>query len=211
MQGWDWNNGKKVVADVAEIRQQYPDIQEFAVSLDGEKIAATVMSGEDEFTALVNGELWPAVFEKLWYLRYLPDGRLTGLVRIDDEWTLVVDKEPWEERFEFAWCPKISDNGETIALLYKRDMTFGIAMNGKAWEDHFLSIRDYTLSPDGKHAAATVQVEALKEADIFGFFEGVWSVAVDGKAWDEKFVNTWNPCFNSDGSSVAVQIQAATS
>jgi hypothetical protein len=42
----------------------------------------------------------------------------------------------------------------------------------KPWENGFVAIRDYCLSPDGKHTAATVQVKTLDEADVFGFFAG---------------------------------------
>ena len=61
--------------------------------------------------------------------------------------------------------------------------------------------------PRRQQTAATVQVEARKEADVAGFFEGVWSLAVDGKAWDKRFINVWNPVFSADGKAVAAEIR----
>ncbi|MFC1520982.1 electron transfer complex subunit TmcD [Elusimicrobiota bacterium] len=203
----DWNKNKKQVADTKKILEQYPNIQEFAVSPDGEKIAAVVKNQEGQFTACVNGELWSNTYEYMWHLRFLPNGKLIALVKIDGEWTLAVDNEAWPEKFEYAWNPKLSENGETIGLLCKRDNVYGVSLNGKFWENTFLSIRDYAISPDGKHAAATVQIDPLKEADVEGFFKGVWSVAVDGSAWGGKYVNCWSPIFNSDSSKVAAEIR----
>lgn len=205
IENWDWEPGKKDIADLDKIRGQFGRVDEFTVSPDGDKIAAVGRLEDDTFTANVNGENWSDPVELLWHLRYIPDGRLIGLGRIDDQWTLLEDGKPWEERFEYLWNPKISANGKSIAAMYKRDNKYGIILNGKPWEQGFQAMRHYDVSPDGEHTAATIQTEALKEADIFGFFEGVWSIAVDGKPWATKFVNTWSPTFSHDGKSVAAE------
>ena len=97
---WDWQVGKKVVADLASWREVLSGIEELAASPDGEKIAALGKAGDGEFAVGVNGQVLPARFELGWYLRFTPLGQLIALVRIDDEWTVCVDGEPWEERFE---------------------------------------------------------------------------------------------------------------
>ena len=204
---WDWAVQKKTVADLKQLRDKFKGVHEFVVSPDGEKIAAPVVNEENSFTAAINNDAWPETVELLWYLRFLPDGRLTALVRIDDQWTLMVDGVPWKERFEYAWDPRPCANGSAIGMMYKRDFKYGIAIDDKTWEEGFDGIRDFALSPDGSRAAATVQVAPLAEADIFAFSEGVWSIAVDGKAWDTKYINTWKPVFSADGSKVAAEIR----
>ena len=81
---WDWQEEKKVLADLAQIRGSYPRLDEFVPSPDGQKFAAAVKTEDGEATACVNGEGWPEKFELCWYLRYSPLGKLTALVRIDD-------------------------------------------------------------------------------------------------------------------------------
>jgi hypothetical protein len=206
-ENWDWQEGKKVLADLARIRSSYSRVDELAVSPDGEKIASPVKTKDDDFTVCVNGEPWEDRFELCWYVRFSPAGKLVALVKIDDEWTLAVDGVPGQERFEYAWNPIFSADGRGFAFAYKRDNLYGVSVGGKTWERGFTAIRNMCVSPDGSKAAATVQVKPLGEADVAGFFEGVWSVAVDGVVWDKTYVNTWNPAFSSDGKSVAVEIR----
>ena len=204
---WDWEVGKKDLADISKAKEEYRSVHEYVASPDGERVAVPVVLEDETFSACVNGQQWSDTFEKLWYIRFGQNNKMIALVRIDDEWTVAVEGEPWEERFEYAWDPKFSEDCETIGFLHKRDNKYGVTVNGKPWEDLFLGIRDFCLSPDGKHAAATVQVEKLKEADTFKFLEGVWSVALDGKAWEEKYINTWGSCFSPDGTMVAAEIR----
>ena len=203
----NWQTGKQEIIDINSLTNQLKRVDEYAVSPDGDKIAVLGQAEDDTFTAIVNGEKWPESFELAWYLRFTPHGHLTCLARIDDMWTLVVDGKPWENRFEFIWNPQFAKNSPAIALAYKSEFEYGVVVDDKPWENRFQAMRDFTLSPDGKHTAATVQVEPLGEADVFKFFEGVWSVAVDGKAWDSKYINTWRPIFSPDNSSVAAEIR----
>ena len=113
---WDWDIGSRKVCDLTELAQKFTDVHEFAVSPDGERIAAPVLTAPDVFAVWVNGELWNGEYEKAWHLRFTPDGRLWALVRIDDEWTLAADGEPWEQRWEFAWNPVFSNDGTSVAV-----------------------------------------------------------------------------------------------
>jgi hypothetical protein len=106
-QKWDWGPGKKEICDIAALRKQYQSVHEPVASPDGETIAAPVVLGDGAYSAVVNGQCWPGTFEKLWYLRFGPNGRLVALVRINDEWTLAVEGQPWEERFEYA-CSSVT-------------------------------------------------------------------------------------------------------
>ena len=140
-ESWDWQEGKKVLADLAQIRGAFSRVDELVPSPDGQKLAATVKTEDGEATACMNGEAWPESFELCWYLRFSPLGKSTALVRIDDEWTLAVDGVPWEQRFEYAWDPIFSADGKAIALACKRDNLYGAAVDDKAWEEGVQGIR----------------------------------------------------------------------
>ena len=206
-QNWDWQKGKHVVADLAQIRTMFPRVDEFTVSPDGRRIAAPIKKEDDSFTVFVDGEAWPESFELCWNIRFSPFGKLIALVRIDDEWTLAAEGVPWEQRFEYAWNPIFSADGRVVAVSYKRDNKYGVSIEGKVWEEGFIGMRDVSLSSDGAKAAATVQVVPLDEADVPGFFKGTWSLAVDGKTWGQKFINTWNPIFDARGEKVAAEVR----
>jgi len=175
---WDWETGEKAVADIGEIRSRYEEVRELAVSDDGEKIAATV-KGDEGITPCVNGELWNVTFDKAWCLRFLPTGNLFALVMKDDEWTVGVEGKTWEEKFDFAWNPRFTDDGTGIMVQIKSGMDYSLAVNGKAWEKTFRSIREFAISPNGQTVIAAAQVEPLKEGDTEKFFAGVWGVAVN--------------------------------
>ncbi|MFH1809378.1 MAG: electron transfer complex subunit TmcD [Pseudomonadota bacterium] len=205
-----WNMGRTTLADLSALVGEHPVMHELVASPDGSCVAAPVENADGTLSVWTSQGAWADSFEKVLSLRYLPDGRLMALVRIDDEWTVAVDGAPWDERFEFAWNPKLSGDGQHIGVQIKRDGEYGVAIDGKAWDKGFLSLRDFALSADGAHAAATVQVSKLGEADIWTFAEGTWGVAVDGQAWEQHFINTYAPVFSPDGSSVAAEVRLDT-
>ena len=98
---WDWESKVKTVADMEQWKNEFEAVYEPCVSHDGEKIASVVKTGEGEFNVSVNGVTWEEPYEKIWYLRFGPDDRLTALVSKDMEWTMGVDGETWEEGYEY--------------------------------------------------------------------------------------------------------------
>ncbi len=210
-ESWDWQAQKRVVAKLTDVHGPFHRVDELAASPDGETLATLGKTPDDDFAVSQNGDLWPDKYELAWYLRYAPSGTLIALVRIDDEWTIAQNGASWENRFEYAWNPIFGTGGETVATAYKRDFLYGVAINDKPWEEGKQAMRDFCLSPDGAHSAVTIQLKALKEADVPGFFAGNWSLAVDGKVWNNKFVNVWNPVFSDDGNSVAAEVRTSNS
>ena len=99
---WDWGIGSRTVADLSECDCDVEWREENQASPDGEKVAAVVKTGEGEFSVCVNGTCWEPRYERIWYLRYSPDGRLAGLA-CDGDWTMCVDGEPWEETYGFLF------------------------------------------------------------------------------------------------------------
>jgi hypothetical protein len=202
-EGWDWSTERKDVADLTRIRAGAPLALDPVVSADGERIALLCGREDGSFGVEGAGEAWAeSSFEKAHTLRFAPDGRLAVLVRIDDQWTVAVDGVPWEERFAFAWQLQFAASG-AIAVQAKRELEHTVVIDGKPWEQGFLACRDFAISPDGKTAAALVQVEELGEAEIEKFMAGTWSVAVNGVAWPQRFVGVYTPTIAPDGRVAA--------
>ena len=72
---------------------------------------------------------WETVFDKIWYLRFAPDGRLTAFVSETGEWTVAVDGTPWDNKFGYVWNTMFSPDGKNIAVAVQQDMTYGMALN----------------------------------------------------------------------------------
>ncbi|MEJ2189157.1 MAG: hypothetical protein P8Y93_07010 [Acidobacteriota bacterium] len=206
-ESWDWDLGTKHLHDLGAVREAYPEVHEWTVSDDGERIAVAIVTAPDVFRVWADGSLWEGEFEKAWHLVFTPDARLTALVRIDDEWTVAIDGTPWEGRWEFVWNPVFNRSGSVIAAQVKDNMEYTVAVNGRIWDTRFPSSRGLAVSDDGGTVAALVQVEPLAEADIFGFLEGTWSVAVNGAPWDKKFINVYGLTISPDGSHVASEVR----
>jgi WD40 repeat protein len=203
---WDWGIGSRTVADLSECDCDVEWREENQVSPDGEEVAAVVKTGEAEFSVCVNGTCWEPRYERIWYLRYSPDGRLAGLA-CDGDWTLCVNGEPWEDTYSFLFNTLFSKDGSVIACCVADSMTYGMVIEGVVWETLFPNANNFVLSSNGKRSAAVVQTVPLGQADVFKFKDGAYSVAVDGMPWDVNFVNVWTPRFNADNTSVAAQIR----
>lgn len=204
---WDWAKGKRNVLPSAAAKDAYLWQEEAYVSPDGETLAAVVRLEDESFTMRVNDAEWEETFEKVWYPRFAPDGRLTALVMNDDEYTVAVDGQPWEERYSFIWNTMFGAGGQVYASV-QQDMQYGLSCDGAAWETLFENANSYALRADGKKSAGVVQVKTLGQADLEGFRSGIYTVAVDGNAWEASFLNAWTPVFdNRGGERVAAQVR----
>lgn len=207
---WDWTLGKREIHRTTESSREYGWLEELYVSPDGEKIATVANVGEGEFTVLENGTPWSEeVYERIWNLRYSPDGRLTGLISDMGEFTLAVEGEPWEESYGYAWNPLYSTKGDVVACAIQQDMRYGIARNGRPWDALYENANHFALSPCGRATAAVVQVCSCGQAEIHTFQKGTFSIAVNGEAWPQTFVNCWTPVFDNDAKRVAAQVRTS--
>lgn len=204
---WDWNPGKKVVADIGEWRKKFEWVEELYANPDGEKVAAVVKTGEMEFSVCENGDPWENVFDKVWHLRYSPDGRLAGLVSEMGEWTVGVDGESWENKYEFVWDLKFGAGGENIIIAAQSGRRYLAVINDVPWEEGFGNIANLTPSEDGSKSAAVVQTTGFNEGDIFTYQKGCYTVAVDGQIWDRSFVSAWDMSFSPDNAHVAAEVR----
>lgn len=204
---WDWELGQKTVVKSLSPLKEHEWQEEPSVSPDGETLAAVVKVGDEEFTLRTNDTVWDATFEKVWFPRYSPDGRLTALCQQDMEWALGVDGELMGEPCDFAWETKFSQDGAAISTMVKINEKYGVSLNGVPWETLYETANQYAISDNGRHSAAVVQVKSLGQADIEGFKKGVFSLAVDGEAWAGKYLNLWTPIFDARGLRIAAQVR----
>ncbi len=205
---WNWNTGKKVIAEFGKWEASFDWVEEPYVSPDGAKIAAVVKTGEMEFSVCVNGTAWENRFDKVWYTRFAPDGRLTAIVSDTGQWTLAVDGTPWEEQFDYIWDTRFAADGRTIVCTAQQGMQYLLVKNGAAWgEATFANIGHTAVSPDGSRLAAVVQTEEFSEGDIFKFQEGCYSIAVNGHVWERNFVNAWETSFSANNQHVATEVR----
>jgi hypothetical protein len=201
---WDWDNGKKLVADISEWEKKYIDIRELTPSEDGEAIAAIVQPEKRKFTIQVNNDFWGELFERMYSLKFNLENLPICLAYKDYEWSVVVGKETWEEKFDMAWNLTLSPDTKSIALNIRTgEMTSGVCLNGVTWGNTFPEARDLIMSPDGKRTASHVQIRPRKELDIEWLYQKNYTVAIDGQAWDNSFLVIWGCTFSDDGSHVA--------
>ena len=190
-ESWDWWTEEKCLADVADWRKRFPVVHEIAASSDGEKVAAVVEIGNKQITPCVNGKTWEETYERVWPLKFSPDGRLVCAVLQNYEWTIVVDRNPWEETYDFVWNLTFNPDGKSIAVNVKKDNEFGISLNGNSWQNRFFEARDVVVSSDGTRTASRVKTRTMASLDIAGYAERILTVAVDGNAWGNNFLSIW--------------------
>ncbi|MBW1769021.1 MAG: WD40 repeat domain-containing protein, partial [Deltaproteobacteria bacterium] len=207
--GWDWEIGKKLIADISTWKGMFENIEEPYVSPDGEKVAAVVKTGEMEFSVCENDAPWERRFDKIWYLKFGPDNRLTALVSDTGAWTVAVDGEVWENTFDFVWNTKFGTDGKNITVAAQKEMEYFAVTNDIPWETRFSSLSNLTISRDGKRVAGVVPTVEVSEGEIFKFQEGCYSAVVDGKPWDTNFVNVWDMAFSSDAEHVAAEVRTS--
>jgi len=202
---WDWETGQKTVVKSLSPLEGHGWQEEPYVSPDGETLAAIVKVGDGEFSVRTNDSVWENVYEKIWYPKFTPDGRLATICQQDMEWALTVDDTMVGEATDYIWDTLISEDGSGIATMHKGMEQYSIALNGEPWEETYDNVNQPALSQDGLHTAGVAQVEKMPAADIEAFKRGAYSVVVDGKPWAGRYLNVWTPTFNAQGDTVAAQ------
>ncbi|MFC1892020.1 electron transfer complex subunit TmcD [Thermodesulfobacteriota bacterium] len=204
----DWEPGEKQIS-LGDWNEKFGWVEEFQASPDGEKVSAIVNIDEGEFNICVNGDVYEKTFDKIWNLRFLPDGRTFAFVSEMGEWTVAVDGNPWEGRFGYLWNPLLSNDHSRIAVAVQQDMKYCMAVDGKVWDEMFETITNTAVSKDGTVTAAVVQVEGFKETEIKKFKQGCFTAALNGKTWDSRFVNLWDMSFSDDNQSLAAEVRTS--
>lgn len=205
----DWSTGSTVLTDLSEWRDRFADIRELCISPYGEKAAAIVETADDKYSVCVNGVLWDAEFDKIWHLRFGPDGRLSALVSDGGVWTVATEGVPWSNQFEFVWNLQFARQGKDIITAAQNDRSYLAVKNDIPWEKGFYSLSRLSICPATGKTAATVQIIPFREGEIEAFQRGCFSVAVDGHAWDSHFVNAWETGFSADGAHVAAEVRTS--
>lgn len=202
---WDWDIGKKKIADFHQWRDLYKQVQEPVVSPDGETLAAVVEVEDMVFSVCENGKLWENTFDRIWYPRFGPDSRLAALVSTEAAWTVATADCPWEAVFDFVWDPRFSACGGHISAAAQNEGQYNAVTDGVAWNASYPSLSGLAMANDGTKTAAVVQTVPFNSGDIFQFQEGCYSAAVNGKPWEHNFLNLWELNFSPDGRSLAAE------
>ncbi|HAS88035.1 MAG TPA: hypothetical protein DCS48_01815 [Desulfovibrio sp.] len=203
---WDWNPGRREIQDTGSWSDKFEWVEEFHASPDGEKVGAVVHKSDLEFTACVNGETWEEDYDRIFYPKFAPDGRFTGVAQQMGEWTLSVDGKHWPENYGYIWKTTFGPEGSIICAV-QNDMEYGMGVDGVLWENFFENANNFTAGNDGKSTAAVVQVKPMGQADIETFQKGIYSVAVNGTVWDDVFMNCYTPVFDAKCEKVACQVR----
>ncbi len=206
---WDWETGKRPVADTGKWKDRFDWVEEPYAGPDGERIAVVVKTGEMEYTVCENNTPWEHTFDKIWYLKFGPDSRLTALVSDTGTWTVAVDGVPWKNTFDFVWDTRFGADGKNIIVAAQKQMKYVAVTNDIPWETEFPDLNNLTISKNGKKVAGVVPVIDIKQGDIFQFQEGCYSVAVDGKPWNTNFMNVWGPVFSPNYEHVAAEVRTS--
>lgn len=204
---WDWDSGKRVITDIQQWRGAFGWVEEPCASPDGESVAAIVKVDGEAFAVCENGVPWENSFDKIWFLRYLPDGRAAAFVSDTAEWTVAIDGKTWQNWFEFIWDGKFNCPGGNVSAAAQKEMSYFAVTNDIPWQQGFYNLSHLRASPAGDAAAAVVQTKAINEADIASFRKGCFTVAVDGSAWPRNFLNVWELSFDSSGQRVAAEVR----
>lgn len=207
--GWDWETGRRIIADTAAWKKTHGYLEEPVIRADGEAAAAVVRVEEGEFSVQTTTGLWDGRWDKVWKLSFGPDGRLSALVSELGAWTMATEDTPWEESHDFVWSPLVSSDGSQIAIAAQDARDYRAILNGSAWEKAFSSLYELTMSPDGKRLAAAVQTVPLQEGEIQKFQSGCFTAAVDGIPWSQNFVNLWDLTFSPDGNKLAAAVRTS--
>ncbi|TYT73529.1 electron transfer complex subunit TmcD [Desulfobotulus mexicanus] len=206
---WDWQAGRRIVADLNQWKNEYGYMEEPVIRPDGEGAAAIVRTDEAEYSIVSETGLWEGRWDKIWKLNYGADQRLSALVAEMGTWSMAVDDETWEESFDFLWTPLKSSDGSHIAASVQQGRQYAAVLNGVIWEKTFFAINDLAMAPSGDKLAAVVQTVALQEGDIEKFQSGCFTVAVNGESWHQNFVNLWDVRFSADGQHVAAAARSS--
>lgn len=202
---WDWDVGKRVIADVNQWRNAFNRVEEPYVSPDGETIAAIVEIEEMVFSVCENGVPWENQFDKIWYLRFGPDNVPSALVSSDAAWTVATAGQPWKNQFDFVWDMQFGATGKYLTVAAQCGGEYFAVANDIPWQQKYPALNNLTISKDGKNSAAVVQTRPFNSGDIFAFQQGCYSAAVNGKIWGTNFLNIWEMSFSPDGRHLAAE------
>ena len=203
---WDWTIGEKTI-QLDEWKDAYAWVEEYQVSPDGEKVGAIVRVDEETSGICINGDLQESTFEKIWHLRFSPNGAAVAFAADMDEWTLVSDDVAWENTFDYVWNILFSHDGNVTAMAFQKEGEYGMAVNDEIWETTFENISGMILNPEGTTTAAVVQVNSFSEGEIDNYQKGIYTVCTNGVVWDGVYTNVWDIAVNDKGDISAATIR----
>ncbi|WP_038054822.1 electron transfer complex subunit TmcD [Thermodesulfobacterium hydrogeniphilum] len=152
-----------------------------------------------QWTVLVGDTMWENGFDMMWNLTLSPDTKSIAVNIRTAEMTsgVCLNDVPWENTFFEASDVVISPDGkrtashvqirqrEELNIHWFYQKNFTVAVDGKAWDNSFLTTWGATFSSDSQHVASVVMTSDA----------ATYSIAVDGIPWDKEFSGCWEPIF----------------
>ena len=167
---------------------------------EGHRVACTVRVTPYEYTISINGQRWGETYPCAWEPVFEPQsGDVIAPIRKEGKWGLARNGSLfWKPAFAQCWTPKAaSAEGQYVwAVVAPSYGAFTVACNATPWSCRFPSVTDFTLSPDGKRAAA-----------LGSRNNSEFRIMVDGKVWDEAFDMAWPTVFAPTGEHVAAKVR----
>ncbi len=165
---------------------------------EGDKVAATVRLGQQEFSVVTDGKIWGETFLNAWEGVFVDDSTFAVPAKTEKGWSLIVNGKPEWKTFTQLWHPQVGPDKRIAAVVCTEFGKWTVAVNGEPWKITFSqAVLPPFFSANGKHIAALV-----REKDK-------WTVAIDGKAWEKGFERIWSPQFNPEGNHVIAKVEIA--
>lgn len=143
----------------------------------------------------------------LWGTRFNDAGTIAVCMQSGMRYGMLVDGTPWDELFIAATDFILSKDSSTAAVVQMVNLgqadletfckgIYTVAVNGKAWEEHFLNAWSPCFDNNGHRVACTVRVTPYE-----------YSIAINGQRWNETYSSAWEPFFEPKSGDVIAPIR----
>jgi len=162
----------------------------------GHKVAAPVRTDGKWTLAQDSDILWDGRYLQVWRQAFSADGKQLAAVVSPKygRWTLAVNDHPWSITLgEMVADWAFSNDGQTLAAVFKQDEHWSLAINEKKWQHRFDMVFSPVISDNGQRVAARVEKN------------GNYTIAVDDHVWDRACQVIWDPIFSQDGEKLLIR------
>jgi hypothetical protein len=159
-------------------------------------VVAPVKTGGKWYLAKDGQILWDRPFVQLWHQQFSQDGKRIAAIAAPQfgRWTVAVDTVPWSVSFsDYVTDLVMTPDGGRTACVFKDSGTWGIAVDGRAWEDRCDMAWKPVFSPDGRNTAAKVEKD------------GSFRIALNGNLLPQAYTRLETPAFSPDGTRLLVR------
>jgi hypothetical protein len=193
-------------------RRAYASCRDYALSADGEKVAALVQVEdlpeadifkflEGTWSVAVNGEAWERKYLNVYAPCFDADGTHVAVeVRTDaTEYTVAQDDEPWEAKYTCIWEPAYRPGKGGIVVPVRQGGAWTLVEGGKPlWKSRFMQLWRQRFSPTASGLRPWWR-RAYRALDDRGGRR---------RSWEQTFGDmVLAPHFSPDGKHVAATVK----